>query len=310
VDGIFARWTQTCIQYPRAAAGRVDSRLEAPRPDIWPHGKRSGSLLVAGQPLPRVRRRRPAQENRGVRRAARRRFARRAESDGLLEPGRRNYFRRLRSRSSAASVGVGGRAHRHHRRRSPARRRFSHFSYFPAGRPALPLLPRGGPEVTGIYVGSLDAKPEEQKRERLLATRFVVAYTPSQDPVGGRLFFMRESTLMVQPFDAGRLNSPASLSRSPNSWGALGFTDFFQSLPAALWRIVPAPKQRASNSPGSTGRERPWVRSGISVPTRALPSPRTERGQRSAMLFTNVRGDIWTLDFARGVRTRFHVPSN
>ena len=48
--------------------------------------------------------------------------------------------------------------------------------------------------------------------------------------------------------------------------------------------IVPAPQQRASNSPGSTGRERPRVRSGSSVPTGVLPFPRTERGQRSAML--------------------------
>ena len=32
-----------------------------------------------------------------------------------------------------------------HRRRSPARRKLSHCSYFLAGRPALPLSPRGGP---------------------------------------------------------------------------------------------------------------------------------------------------------------------
>src|SRR5579864_2965433 len=53
--------------------------------------------------------------------------------------------------------------------------------FLPDGRHFLYLL-GGSPEVNGIYVGSLDAKPAEQKRERLLASRFSAGYTPSQDP--------------------------------------------------------------------------------------------------------------------------------
>jgi hypothetical protein len=55
------------------------------------------------------------------------------------------------------------------------------------------------PDVAGIYAASLDAKPGEQPQERILATAFAAPY------VDGNLFFMREGTLMVQPFDARKL---------------------------------------------------------------------------------------------------------
>src|SRR5262249_40914183 len=57
----------------------------------------------------------------------------------------------------------------------------------------------GRPDVAGTYAGSLDAKPAEQSRERILATATAAPY------VDGNLFFLRDGTLMVQPFDAGKL---------------------------------------------------------------------------------------------------------
>ena len=54
---------------------------------------------------------------------------------------------------------------------------------------------------TGIYLGSLDAKPEEQSTRRLLASDSDPVYVPSSDSTGGSLLFLREGTLMVQPFD-------------------------------------------------------------------------------------------------------------
>jgi serine/threonine protein kinase len=64
-----------------------------------------------------------------------------------------------------------------------------HFAYFRQGKA----------EVAGVYAGSLNAKPAEQSRERILASTLSASY------VNNYLFFMREDTLMAQPFDSGRL---------------------------------------------------------------------------------------------------------
>ena len=65
-------------------------------------------------------------------------------------------------------------------------------------------------ENSGIYLGSLDAKPEQQSSRRLVATGSDVAYAPSPnpplgDPGVGHLLFVREGALMAQAFDARRL---------------------------------------------------------------------------------------------------------
>jgi serine/threonine-protein kinase len=65
-------------------------------------------------------------------------------------------------------------------------------TFLPDGRHFL-YLRAGSAEVSGIYSGSLDAKPSEQSRERILAATFGASY------VDGNLFFMREGTLMVRP---------------------------------------------------------------------------------------------------------------
>jgi Tol biopolymer transport system component len=61
-------------------------------------------------------------------------------------------------------------------------------------------------EYTGTYIGSLGAKPEEQDSKQLLKSLTGAAYVPGADNAAqGYLFFLRDSTLMAQPFDAGRL---------------------------------------------------------------------------------------------------------
>jgi len=57
----------------------------------------------------------------------------------------------------------------------------------------------------GIYVGSLDATPDQQSTKRLLDTPLMPTYAPSLDPGAGHLLFMRDGTLWSRPFDAGRL---------------------------------------------------------------------------------------------------------
>jgi len=176
--------------------------------------------------------------------------------------------------------------------------------FLPDGRHFLYLL-GGSPEVNGIYVGSLDAKPAEQKRERLIATRFNAGYTPPQDPASGRLFFMRESTLMAQPFDAGRLQLTGEPVAVAEKLGISGFHGYFSvSSSGALAYRTGAQSagfqltwfDRQGKTQGTFGGLRPDQ--GV-----ALSADGTRAAVRDALVNTN--GDIWTLDFARGVRTRF-----
>jgi len=61
------------------------------------------------------------------------------------------------------------------------------------------------PVCSGIYVGSLDAKPAEQSTRQLVATPSGAAYVPRSRSSPGRLLFMRGGTLVAQRFDDRRL---------------------------------------------------------------------------------------------------------
>jgi eukaryotic-like serine/threonine-protein kinase len=61
------------------------------------------------------------------------------------------------------------------------------------------------PENSGIYIGSLDEKPEQQNSNRILASSLMAGYAPPSDAGSGRLLFMRDGTLLAQVFDERRL---------------------------------------------------------------------------------------------------------
>jgi serine/threonine protein kinase len=76
--------------------------------------------------------------------------------------------------------------------------------FLPDGRHFIYLNVVGdSSEASGIYVGSLDKKPDQQSRERLVATTFGAAYVRPVDAASGvgRLIFRRGRSLMAQPFN-------------------------------------------------------------------------------------------------------------
>jgi Tol biopolymer transport system component len=91
--------------------------------------------------------------------------------------------------------------------RADASRREVHviFDFLPDGRRFL--FTRGGaPGSRGIYVGSLDNTPDEQPEPALLTTDLGATFVPGgDDPADGHLLFMRDSTLVAQPFAADDL---------------------------------------------------------------------------------------------------------
>jgi eukaryotic-like serine/threonine-protein kinase len=56
-------------------------------------------------------------------------------------------------------------------------------------------------EYNGVFVGSLGVKPEEQSAKRIQVTDFSPAYAPPAGGGLGHLLFLRDGTLMAQPFD-------------------------------------------------------------------------------------------------------------
>ena len=89
----------------------------------------------------------------------------------------------------------------------PARKEDGHIlpTFLPDGRRFVYLrVSRFTPSLGGSYVGSLDAKPEEQTAERILPYAIGLTYVPSATTGPGRLLYVQEGNLVAQPFDADR----------------------------------------------------------------------------------------------------------
>ncbi|HSR06836.1 MAG TPA: protein kinase [Bryobacteraceae bacterium] len=77
--------------------------------------------------------------------------------------------------------------------------------FLPDGRHFIYFRNSATPEFRGMYVGSIDAKPEQQSLKPLLLTDRQAVYSVPANGGPGRLLFLRDSTLFAQTFDPGRL---------------------------------------------------------------------------------------------------------
>jgi Tol biopolymer transport system component/tRNA A-37 threonylcarbamoyl transferase component Bud32 len=88
-----------------------------------------------------------------------------------------------------------------------ARNEDSHLlpTFLPDGRHFVYLrASRGTPQLSGTYIGSLDAAPEAQDPEPLMPYATGMTYVPSAAAGAGHLLYVQEGNLIAQPFDAGR----------------------------------------------------------------------------------------------------------
>jgi serine/threonine protein kinase/Tol biopolymer transport system component len=80
--------------------------------------------------------------------------------------------------------------------------------FLPDGKHYLYVRVSSVPENSAVYLGSLDARPEDPKSKSILAANAFIAYAPDPaDPRRGQVLFLREGTLMAQPFDVSRLET-------------------------------------------------------------------------------------------------------
>ena len=103
-------------------------------------------------------------------------------------------------------------------------------SFLPDGRHFFYLR---APENPGIYLGSLDVKPEQQSSRRILSTSLMAVYAASADSRMGRLLFLREGSLLAQAFDERSLQPQGDPIPVAERVGSLSFPDSFPYRQAA-----------------------------------------------------------------------------
>jgi eukaryotic-like serine/threonine-protein kinase len=189
----------------------------------------------------------------------------------------------------------------------PARKEIVHVlpSFLPDGRHFLYQRASSSPENSGAYVGSINTNPEEQDSKRLLATTSAPVYVPSSDSDSEQVLFVRQGTLMAQPFDFHRLQlfgEAVPIAEHVGSYLDYGF--FSASTNGVL----------AYRSDAGQIYQITWLdQQGKALATVAEPGrynsiALSPNGRRVAVSRTNPdsapNSDVWLLDVGRNTSTR------
>jgi Tol biopolymer transport system component len=176
-----------------------------------------------------------------------------------------------------------------------------HFIYFARGRKK---------ENQALFVGAMDSKD----RKLLLNVESSVAYEPPDSSSGpGLLLFLRDRTLMAQPFDTDKLQlsgEPYAIAEDVMHYGEIG--------PSALGIFSVSMNGVLCYQTGNRAiSQLTWFdRSGKQLGQTGSPGLYNEPalspdGQRVALNSdTGELGDIWILELARGSFTRFTFDPN
>ncbi|MGA2879572.1 MAG: protein kinase [Bryobacteraceae bacterium] len=199
----------------------------------------------------------------------------------------------------------------------PARREDLHAfpSFLPDGRHFVYLRNSTNREISGIFVGSLDAKPEQQSSRQIAATPNEAVYVPStESSKNGYLLFTREETLVAQPFDMERMNltgktvpllgqvqvgtKSAYAFFSASSNGVLAYRSGIFANTRLTWY------DRQGEAVGMVGEPGQYIQIALSPDDTRIAMARrdplaVDKGGQNGNL------DIWLHELARGISTRF-----
>jgi serine/threonine protein kinase len=178
-------------------------------------------------------------------------------------------------------------------------------SFLPDGRHFLYLRTSSIPENSGLYVGSLNSKPEEQDSRRLLATTSGPVYVHSSNSDSEQVLFLRKGTLMAQPFDAHRLEPAGEAVPVADQVGS--FLDY--GLFSASDNGVLVYTSGAGQNYQLTWLDRQGKLLGnVAEPGGYTSMALSPDGKRIAVSRTNPENrpnwDVWLLDVGRNTSTR------
>jgi Tol biopolymer transport system component len=181
--------------------------------------------------------------------------------------------------------------------------------FLPDGRHFLYLAVSETPENTGIYLGSLDSKPDRQDSKRVVATEFGAGFVPFSKGKGGAILFQRDGTLLAQHFDLGRLETvgeamPVAVQLSnyrSASFGSFAASDngalVYRGANAANTQFVWFDRQ--GKRLGSVGTPHDYRQLALSPDGTEVATERNDGGNP----------DIWLASLSRGTDTRFTFDS-
>ena len=175
--------------------------------------------------------------------------------------------------------------------------------FLPDGRHFLYL--RGArPGSRSVHVGSLDAAPENQDATAVVRTDYAARYAPGAGGSPGHLLFVRDNTLLSQPFDADTralrgepvpfanqiaFNSQGTSAFSASETGTLVYFTLTDPGVRLTWF------DRAGNEEGPAAKPGPYGTIKLSPDGARVAAVRFEGGNQ----------DIWQIDLKTGTPTRF-----
>jgi eukaryotic-like serine/threonine-protein kinase len=177
--------------------------------------------------------------------------------------------------------------------------------FLPDGKHFLYL--RGSRDVAkaGIYIGSIDAQPNQQSTQRLLATDRQAYYAAPSGADTGHLIFLRQRALMAQPFDANKMTlsgEPVAIADGVDSFTTTDHALFSVSNTGTLVyrkglgaQTVLTWFDEHGNSTGSLGDPGDY----------SAPTVSPDGSRVAAALGPPPSRNIWIMDVKRGTSTRF-----
>src|SRR5262245_17726767 len=175
--------------------------------------------------------------------------------------------------------------------------------FLPDGRHFLYFRSSSKQENTGIFVGSIDVKPEEQNLKPLLLSDREGYYAPAETGGAGWLLFIREGSLMAQRFDAARLHLIGVPTKIGGPVGSFAGANYGMFSVAESGTLV-------HRRGGAGALQLTWldaqgkVLSTLGEPGYYGVSTVSPDGMRIAASIVGTNTDIWVLDVSRGTTTR------
>jgi Tol biopolymer transport system component/tRNA A-37 threonylcarbamoyl transferase component Bud32 len=188
-------------------------------------------------------------------------------------------------------------------REGEAAHRFPQF--LPDGRHFLYLRASADPAKAGVFIGDIDRAPTEQSGDRILATNRQAYFAASADDGPGHLVFLRDTTLMAQPFDPARveLNGDAV----PITEGVDSFAAQFYGLFSVSNNGTLVYRGGVGNTLALTWFDQNGKLAGVLGEPGDYANPAVSPDQSRVAVARGLAGarDIWIVDIARGSSSRF-----
>jgi len=178
--------------------------------------------------------------------------------------------------------------------------------FLPDGRHFIYFRAATDPQYFGVYVGDIEAKPEEQSLKPLLLTDRNAVYSKSADGPG-KLLFLRDTTLFAQTFD------PKTLVLSGDPVPVADQVGSFPLANAGLFSVSETGVLAYRVGAGGTLNQLTWFdpegkATGVIGDKGTFGSPSLSPDQtRIAVPQFDIQtgnSNIWVLDVARGTNTR------